>query len=101
PQDFSSYYDPSDFIAAHRHLQTSGASTRVAMNTFTYDSRIQWDRLRNFSHAHSGGGTSESAYALKKALAAQREELTCNAPAPQARPGRNTSTITTSNPPPG
>jgi murein DD-endopeptidase MepM/ murein hydrolase activator NlpD len=70
-QDFSNYYDPSDFIAAHRHLQSSGASTRVAMNTFTYDSKIQWDKLRNFSHAHSGGGTSESAYALKKALASQ------------------------------
>ena len=70
-QDSSNYYDPSDFIAAHRHLQSTGASYRVAMNTFTYDSRIQWDKLRNFSHAHSGGGSSESAYALKKALASQ------------------------------
>lgn len=70
-QDFSNYYDPSDFIAAHRHLQTTGTSTRVAMNTFSYDSKINWDKLRNFSHAHSGGGSSESAYALKKALAAQ------------------------------
>jgi murein DD-endopeptidase MepM/ murein hydrolase activator NlpD len=70
-QDNSNYYDPSDFIASHRHLQTSGASTRVAMNTFTYDSKINWDKLRNFSHAHTGGGSSESAYALKKALAAQ------------------------------
>jgi murein DD-endopeptidase MepM/ murein hydrolase activator NlpD len=70
-QDFSNYYDPSEFIASHRHLQTSGASYRVAMNTFTYDSRIQWDKLRNYSHARSGGGSSESAYALKKALASQ------------------------------
>src|SRR2546421_169235 len=70
-QDSSNYYDPSDFIAAHRHLQSTGASYRVAMNTFTYDSRIQWDKLRNFSHAHSGGGSGESAYALKKALASQ------------------------------
>jgi len=70
-QDFSDYYDPSDFIAGHRHLQSSGASTRVAMNTFTYNSRIQWDKLRNFSHAHTGGGSSESAYALKRALSAQ------------------------------
>ena len=70
-QDSSNYYDPSDFIAAHRHLQTSGASTRVAMNTFTYDSKINWDKLRNFSHAHTGGGSSESGYALKKALASQ------------------------------
>jgi murein DD-endopeptidase MepM/ murein hydrolase activator NlpD len=70
-QDFSNYYDPSEFIASHRHLQTSGASYRVAMNTFTYDSRINWDKLRNYSHARSGGGTNESAYALKKALASQ------------------------------
>ncbi len=70
-QDSSNYYDPSQFITAHRHIQSSGASTRVAMNTFTYDARIPWDKLKNYSHAHTGGGTSESAYALKKALASQ------------------------------
>ncbi len=70
-QDASNYYDPSDFIAAHRHLQSSGASTRVAMNTFTHDAKIPWDKLRNYSHARTGGGSSESAYALKKALASQ------------------------------
>jgi hypothetical protein len=41
------------------------------MNTFTYDSRIHWDQLRNYSHARTGGGSSESAYALKKAVASQ------------------------------
>jgi murein DD-endopeptidase MepM/ murein hydrolase activator NlpD len=70
-KDLSNYYDPSQFIAAHRRLQGGGASYRVAMNTFTYDSRIRWDRLRNYAHAHTGGGSSESAYALKKALATQ------------------------------
>ena len=70
-QDSSNYYDPSQFITSHRHLQSSGASCRVAMNTFTYDSRIPWEKLRNYSHAHTGGGTSESAYALKKALVSQ------------------------------
>ena len=70
-EDSTNYYDPSDFIATHRHLQSSGASYRVAMNTFTYDSKINWDKLRNFSHARSGGGSSESAYALKKALSTQ------------------------------
>jgi murein DD-endopeptidase MepM/ murein hydrolase activator NlpD len=70
-QDFSNYYDPSEFIASHRHLQTSGASYRIAMNTFTYDSRIHWDQLRNYSHARTGDGSSESAYALKKAVASQ------------------------------
>jgi hypothetical protein len=70
-QDLTNYYAPSEFIASHRHLQSSGASTRVVMNTFTYDSRIPWDKLRNYSHAHTGGGSSESAYALKKALVSQ------------------------------
>jgi len=70
-QDSSNYYDPSQFITSHRHLQSSGASCRVAMNTFTYDARIPWDKLKNYTRAHTGGGTSESAYALKKALASQ------------------------------
>jgi len=70
-QDQSNYFDPSQFIAAHRHLPGGGASYKVAMNTFTYDAGIKWDKLRNYSHAHTGGGSSESAYALKKALAAQ------------------------------
>jgi murein DD-endopeptidase MepM/ murein hydrolase activator NlpD len=70
-KDRSNYYEPTDFIVSHRHLQSTGASYRVATNTFTYDARIPWDKLRNYTHAHSGGGSSESAYALKKALAAQ------------------------------
>jgi len=70
-QDSSNYYDPSQFITSHRHMQSSGASCRVAMNTFTYDSRIRWDKLKNYSSRRTGGGTSESAYALKKALASQ------------------------------
>lgn len=70
-KDRSNYYEPVEFIASHRHLQTTGASYRVAMNTFTYDSRIKWDKLRNYSHARSGGGSGQSAYALKKALASQ------------------------------
>jgi hypothetical protein len=41
------------------------------MNTFTQDSKIRWDKLRNYSHARTGGGSSQSAYALKRALAAQ------------------------------
>ncbi len=72
-QDFSNYYDPSNFITAHRHLQNSTGSYRVAMNTFTRDSRIRWDKVRNYSHAHTGGGTSQSAAALKRALAAKNE----------------------------
>lgn len=68
-QDFSNYYDPTQFIQEHRHLQTGGGSYRVAMNTFTRDARIKWDKVRNYSHARTGGGSSQSAAALKKALA--------------------------------
>jgi murein DD-endopeptidase MepM/ murein hydrolase activator NlpD len=70
-QDYSNYYAPSQFILSHRHLSTSGRKYRVAMNTFTQDSKIHWDRLRNYSHARTGGGSRQSAYALKRALAAQ------------------------------
>jgi murein DD-endopeptidase MepM/ murein hydrolase activator NlpD len=70
-QDFSNYYDPSEFILSHRHLQGGGARYRVAVNTFAHDARIPWDKLRNYSRAHTGGGSSQSAAALKKALAAQ------------------------------
>ena len=71
-RDFSNYYDPSQFIASHRHLQASSATYRVAMNTFTRDAKINFDKARNYSHARTGGGSSESAAALKKALASQR-----------------------------
>jgi murein DD-endopeptidase MepM/ murein hydrolase activator NlpD len=71
-RDFSNYYDPSQFIAAHRHLSSNGGTYRVAMNTFTHDARINWDKARNFSHAHTGGGSSESAAALKRAVAAKK-----------------------------
>jgi murein DD-endopeptidase MepM/ murein hydrolase activator NlpD len=33
-RDFSNYYDPSQFILSHRHLQTSWGKYRIAMNTF-------------------------------------------------------------------
>jgi murein DD-endopeptidase MepM/ murein hydrolase activator NlpD len=69
-QDYSNYFDPSQFILTHRHLQ-GGSSYRVAMNTFTHDARIPWDKLKNYSHSHTGGGSSESASALKRALAGQ------------------------------
>jgi murein DD-endopeptidase MepM/ murein hydrolase activator NlpD len=70
-RDTSNYYDPSQFILSHRHLQTAGATYRIAMNTFTYDALIHWDRERNFTHARTGGGSSESTAALKQAVASQ------------------------------
>jgi murein DD-endopeptidase MepM/ murein hydrolase activator NlpD len=68
-RDFSNYYDPSQFIVSHRHLQTSGGTYRVAMNTFVRDAAINFDKARNYSHSHYRGGSSESAAALKKAVA--------------------------------
>jgi murein DD-endopeptidase MepM/ murein hydrolase activator NlpD len=70
-RDFSNYYDPSQFILSHRHLSNNGGSYRVAMNTFVRDATINFDKARNFSHSHSSGGTSESAAALKTAIAAK------------------------------
>jgi murein DD-endopeptidase MepM/ murein hydrolase activator NlpD len=71
-RDFSNYYDPSAFIAAHRHLSSNGGTYRVAMNTFTHDARINWEKARNYSHAQTGGGSSESAAALKRAVATKK-----------------------------
>jgi murein DD-endopeptidase MepM/ murein hydrolase activator NlpD len=68
-RDFSNYYDPTQFIQTHRHLQTSDGRYKIAMNTFTYDSKINWATKRNYS-SYRGGG-SESAAALKKAVASQ------------------------------
>ena len=70
-QDFSNYYDPSQFILAHRHLQAGGGTYRVAMNTFVRDAHINFDKVRNYSHSHYRGGSGESAAALKKAVASQ------------------------------
>lgn len=69
-RDFNNYYDPSQFIASHRVCPKSYGSFRVAMDTFKQDEKIRWDKVRRFS-GHRGGGSSESAIALKKALAAQ------------------------------
>jgi murein DD-endopeptidase MepM/ murein hydrolase activator NlpD len=71
-RDFSNYYDPSQFIASHRHLQTSGGTYRVAMNTFVRDAAINFDKARNYSQSHYRGGSSESAAALKKAVASRQ-----------------------------
>src|SRR6266404_3047858 len=48
-RDFSNYYDPSQFILSHRNLQTGARTYRVAMNTFTRDGAVRWDKARNYS----------------------------------------------------
>jgi hypothetical protein len=70
-QDSSNYHDPTQFILTHRRLSSSGRSYRVAMNTFVRDRRIDFDKARNYSHSRARRGTSESAAALKKALASK------------------------------
>jgi hypothetical protein len=50
-------------------LQASEGKYRVALNTFTYDSKINWASKKNYSSYH--GGSSESAAALKQAVASQ------------------------------
>jgi murein DD-endopeptidase MepM/ murein hydrolase activator NlpD len=71
-RDQSNYYDPTQFILGHRRLSTASGTYRIAMNTFTRDANIRWDQRRNYSHSSSGGGTSESAVALKRTVASQR-----------------------------
>ncbi len=65
-KNFSNYYDPSQFIASHRHLSGGGANFRVAMNTFTHDSAYHFDTAPNFSARKRS--TSESSAALKRAV---------------------------------
>lgn len=69
-RDFSNYHDPSQFIQSHRHLQTNDGKYKIALNTFTYDSKINWAKAKNYS-GYRGGGGSQSATALKKAVVAQ------------------------------
>jgi murein DD-endopeptidase MepM/ murein hydrolase activator NlpD len=69
-RDFNNYCDPSQFIASHRVLPRSYGSFRVAMDTFRNDDKIRWDKVRRYS-GHRGGSGTESAVALKKALASQ------------------------------
>ena len=65
-KNFSNYYDPSQFIASHRHLSGGGANFRVAMNTFTHDSAYHFDDSPNFSARKRS--TAESASALKRSI---------------------------------
>jgi murein DD-endopeptidase MepM/ murein hydrolase activator NlpD len=65
-KSFSNYYDPTQFIASHRHLSGGGANYKVAMNTFTHDWMYKFDKARDFSSRKRG--TSESSAALKRAL---------------------------------
>ena len=69
-RDFSNYYDPSKFLLTHRRLKTARTTYPIAMNTFAHDAKYNVDGLRNF-HRRSRS-TSQSAAALKRALASRR-----------------------------
>ena len=69
-RDYSNYYDPTQFILTHRNLPAGGQKYRVALNTFAKDRLINFDRKRRFTSYR--GGTSQSAAALKKAVAQKK-----------------------------
>ena len=48
-QDLSNYYDPTDFIQAHRHLAAGGGNYAIATHTFTHDAPSTYEFARNFS----------------------------------------------------
>ena len=64
-KNFSNYYDPSQFIASHRHLSGGGAKFPVVMNTYTRDATFNFDS-RDFSARRRS--TAQSAAALKRAI---------------------------------
>jgi murein DD-endopeptidase MepM/ murein hydrolase activator NlpD len=69
-KDFSNYYDPTQFINAHRHLSGGGANYKVAMNTFTYDGAYHFDKNRDFGSRKRS--TAESSAALRRSLTSNR-----------------------------
>lgn len=60
-RDFSNYYDPTQFIAAHRHIKAGGGKYPVAMNTFTHDDAFDFDHAANSSSAHWHGTSGAAA----------------------------------------
>jgi murein DD-endopeptidase MepM/ murein hydrolase activator NlpD len=69
-RDFTNYCDPSKFLLSHRRLQTARTTYPIAMNTFAHDAKYNVDGLRNFRRRSQS--TSQSAAALKRALASKR-----------------------------
>lgn len=69
-RDLTNYYDPTKFLLSHRRLPTAPRTYVIAMNTFTHDAKYNVDGLPNF-HRRSRS-TSQSAVALRKALASRR-----------------------------
>jgi murein DD-endopeptidase MepM/ murein hydrolase activator NlpD len=69
-KDFSNYYDPTQFINAHRHLSGGGANYKVAMNTFTHDGAYHFDKNRDFGSRKRS--TAESSAALRRSLTSNR-----------------------------
>jgi murein DD-endopeptidase MepM/ murein hydrolase activator NlpD len=71
PRDFSNYYDPTQFIRSHRHIDGGGANYPVAINTFKRDSATNFEVARNYS-GYRGATTRESSSATKRAISFER-----------------------------
>jgi murein DD-endopeptidase MepM/ murein hydrolase activator NlpD len=69
-KDFNNYYDPTQFINAHRRLSGGGANYKVAMNTFTHDWMYHFDKNRDFGSRKRS--TGESSANLRRALTSTR-----------------------------
>jgi murein DD-endopeptidase MepM/ murein hydrolase activator NlpD len=53
-RDFTNYYDPTQFISAHRHLESTFDKYPIAMNTFTHDADYDFDSAPDFATAGRG-----------------------------------------------
>ena len=72
PQDFSNYYDPTEFIRTHRHLATTGGNYPIATNTFKHDAPSQYEFARNFTAKTPAPAEGPAPIAGKKVINFER-----------------------------
>ena len=61
PRDFTNYYDPTKFIAAHRRLERAAQSYPVALNTFTHDAIYGFNAEHDIGSPHNSSGGRKTA----------------------------------------
>lgn len=71
-RDFSNYYDPTQFIESHRHLETSAEKFAIAMNTFTRDAERDFDAAPDFA---AGGRSSFASTGATSRTSARQKVL--------------------------
>ncbi len=64
-QDFTNYFDPTEFIQAHRHLSSGGGNYAVATNTFKRDAGMEIQLARNYPARRTPSATEPTANAKK------------------------------------